>query len=353
MALFFNPFIATFDNSGNQASGWKLKFYVAGTSTAKNVYSDASLSTSIGNIITLNSRGEPSSGGNPVNIYGSGNYKVVITTDADVTVNTIDNFTFGIGADTVLDTNGNELLEWGTTASAVNNLKITNAATGNGPILEARGGDSNVPMNFQAKGTGTYNFKATSSQSAYLRMYEDTDNGTNYIEQQAPSSLGGNRTVTWPDRNVNLTPIIFRAFKSASSQTITQGAGPTKVVFDGEFYDIGSCFDSATNYRFTPTVAGYYQVNLVLNCETASATATVFTFGIWKNGSPVEGVGSDSETPATSGWEIPASASGIIQMNGTTDYLEVYASSPGGAADVTISSGNGSTTNFSGHLIAV
>jgi hypothetical protein len=39
----------------------------------------------------------------------------------------------------------------------------------------------------------------------------------------------------------------------------------TKVQINTEEFDTNSNFDSTTNYRFTPTVAGYYQVNGSVN----------------------------------------------------------------------------------------
>jgi len=60
----------------------------------------------------------------------------------------------------MLDVNGQsigdgslELLKFTETASAVNELTITNAATGNGPILEATGDDTNIDLNINTKGT--------------------------------------------------------------------------------------------------------------------------------------------------------------------------------------------------------
>ena len=53
----------------------------------------------------------------------------------------------------IADANGNESVIFQTTTSAVNELEITNAATGNGPILGASG-ETNVPINITAKGTG-------------------------------------------------------------------------------------------------------------------------------------------------------------------------------------------------------
>jgi hypothetical protein len=54
----------------------------------------------------------------------------------------------------VADANGNENLVWGTTTSAVNEFKMTNAATGNGPTLSSQGGDAAVDINITPKGTG-------------------------------------------------------------------------------------------------------------------------------------------------------------------------------------------------------
>jgi len=54
----------------------------------------------------------------------------------------------------VADASGNENLVWGTTSSAVNEFKIANAATGNGPTLTSQGGDTNVDINITPKGSG-------------------------------------------------------------------------------------------------------------------------------------------------------------------------------------------------------
>lgn len=52
------------------------------------------------------------------------------------------------------DGNGNEQLVFTATGSAVNHVDVTNAATGNGPTVQAVGGDTNVDLNVSAKGTG-------------------------------------------------------------------------------------------------------------------------------------------------------------------------------------------------------
>lgn len=54
------------------------------------------------------------------------------------------------------DANGNEELIFITTASAVNELTLTNAATGNPPILSVSGIDPNVGLFIKPKGTGAF-----------------------------------------------------------------------------------------------------------------------------------------------------------------------------------------------------
>ena len=52
------------------------------------------------------------------------------------------------------DENGNEQIKFATTASAVNEISVTNAATGNNPAISATGGDTNVGITLTPKGTG-------------------------------------------------------------------------------------------------------------------------------------------------------------------------------------------------------
>lgn len=60
-------------------------------------------------------------------------------------------------AGSINDTNGNELLKFpSAVSSAVNEVTITNAATGDPPRLEPTGGDSNVGLDIRMKGTGRY-----------------------------------------------------------------------------------------------------------------------------------------------------------------------------------------------------
>ncbi len=103
----------------------------------------------------------------------------------------------------------------------------------------------------------------------------------------------------------------------AANQTITSSTH-TKVNFDTEEFDLGSCYDT-TLKRWTPNKAGYYQVSMTVN-DLYSVSPTVFVVSIYKNGTSLK-QGGDIRG-ALSG-SITSSA--LIYMNGTTDYLEGYA----------------------------
>ena len=59
------------------------------------------------------------------------------------------------------DTNNNELIKVTATASAVNEVTLANAATGNAPQIQASGDDSNIDLRLVPKGTGNVKRGAT------------------------------------------------------------------------------------------------------------------------------------------------------------------------------------------------
>lgn len=56
----------------------------------------------------------------------------------------------------ILDSNGNEIMKVVATASAVNEITVTNAATGGNPTITATGGDTNISIGISGKGTGSF-----------------------------------------------------------------------------------------------------------------------------------------------------------------------------------------------------
>ena len=85
----------------------------------------------------------------------------------------------------ILDTGGNELALLTATGSAVNEITLANAATGNGPIISTTGDDAAVDLNLNPKGvgvlkSGTAAVKIAGTETMYVpavAMYPETTNG--------------------------------------------------------------------------------------------------------------------------------------------------------------------------------
>lgn len=105
----------------------------------------------------------------------------------------------GSDATVLVDSSGNEILKTASVASAVNELTLKNAATGNGPEVQATGGDTDIDLKLVPKGTGAVVIPGTSTSSGAVKLYEDTDNGTNYMAIKAPAAVTADKTLTLPD----------------------------------------------------------------------------------------------------------------------------------------------------------
>jgi hypothetical protein len=111
----------------------------------------------------------------------------------------------------------------------------------------------------------------------------------------------------------------FSAYANAA-QSCSSGIF-TKIAFNTKVFDTNNNFDAVTNYRFTPTVAGYYQINTGISLvATTAATSESFIF-IYKNGS-IYSYGSGQSFYSTI--QNMSVASNIVFCNGSTDYIEAY-----------------------------
>ena len=114
----------------------------------------------------------------------------------------------------------------------------------------------------------------------------------------------------------------FSAYANAS-QTVSSNTH-TKIALTVEDFDTNSNFDSTTNYRFTPTVAGYYQLNAKFYLAGTVSTVQI-VLQVYKNGSAYERFidANPSATLSANGYIITG-ASTLMYMNGSTDYVELY-----------------------------
>ena len=126
-----------------------------------------------------------------------------------------------------------------------------------------------------------------------------------------------------------------------TTQAISQSAW-TKVTFGNEIFDTNSNF--ASN-RFTPTVAGYYQINATINFGGGTYPVDERS-ALYKNGS-VYANGTAYISAAITNGGIQA-VSCLVYMNGSTDYLEIYAYT--GSSGTTLY-GDSSNTLFNGCFV--
>ena len=94
----------------------------------------------------------------------------------------------------------------------------------------------------------------------------------------------------------------------------------TKAALSLEAFDTNANFDTAT-YRFTPTVAGYYQLNASAIMQSSSANITLVAGSLYKNGTP-SSYGTYGAIAATNFFGVMVSD--ILYMNGSTDYVEFF-----------------------------
>lgn len=160
--------------------------------------------------------------------------------------------------------------------------------------------------------------------------------------------VDGSNGVSFPygaTQNTGAGPA-FSAYASAS-QTVTTTT-QTKVAIDTENFDTNNNFDT-TNNRFTPTVAGYYQVNGSLR-GSGTTTFTSIAGYIYKNGSPYKRA--QITASLTAGNNTSITVSDIIYMNGSTDYLELWGNINGtGTLTFTSANSTDQTSYFSAALV--
>ena len=129
--------------------------------------------------------------------------------------------------------------------------------------------------------------------------------------------LGTSPTITGATITVAATAApAFSAYLSANQATSSNVW--TKVIFDTEEFDTNSNFASG---RFTPTVAGYYQINGQTNGGASASSFTRSISQMYKNGVGYK-FGTDSAVTGSNGG---SGVSSIVYLNGSTDYVEIYA----------------------------
>jgi hypothetical protein len=111
----------------------------------------------------------------------------------------------------------------------------------------------------------------------------------------------------------------FSAYRGTSTQSISSLTF-TKIQFNVEEFDTNNSYDNTTNYRFQPTVAGYYQITLSIY-STTGAAANFYSY-IYKNGTNFKTI---THIPTGGGGtSCVLNGTALVYLNGSTDYIEGY-----------------------------
>jgi hypothetical protein len=197
-----------------------------------------------------------------------------------------------------------------------------------GATLDASSGTLTLP-----------NGSVTAAKLASTAVDNTNTNSTVITGQTAETSIaGGDLVLVYDDsasalRKMTRTNFVagvggvmtpaFLAYLSAD-QSISD-AVETKVQVNTEILDTNSCYDNTTNYRFTPTTAGKYFVfgNLIGSVAAVSRLSQI-AISFHKNGTNVVESNDDKRSD---GFGLGAAIymSCVLDFNGTTDYVEMFA----------------------------
>ncbi len=122
----------------------------------------------------------------------------------------------------LLDTNANETIAFTATASAVNEIAITNAATTTNPKLSVSGGDTNVSLILDAKGTGVIRAQQATITDPHTLTYAATTGTDASLSNWFRLTLTGNVTLSNPTNPTDGQRITWEIIQDATgSRTVT------------------------------------------------------------------------------------------------------------------------------------
>ena len=113
----------------------------------------------------------------------------------------------------------------------------------------------------------------------------------------------------------------------ASDQTVTSGT-TTKITMNTETFDSAGAYDNSSNYRFTPQTAGKYYVYATVRGSANNSALEIQMAAIYKNGSTY--IENQTDFRNNNASLMGATVVAIVDMNGSSDYLECYGRCLGG-----------------------
>jgi hypothetical protein len=124
--------------------------------------------------------------------------------------------------------------------------------------------------------------------------------------------------VTWEDNNDNSSLSVVRVNRSAN-QNFTASVGTwQKISFDSEAFDTNGEFDSAMDYRFTATEAGYYKINAGFH-TLAQPNTNYYGIAVFVNGTIYQ----ESTHNHHSVGDVVRSVNCIVEL-AASGYVEIF-----------------------------
>jgi hypothetical protein len=185
---------------------------------------------------------------------------------------------------------------------------------------------------------------AGTTSGTALNFSGDTTGNLAFTTQAGANTI----TVANQTGTLNVAGPSFSVYPSVS-QSLTSGVA-TKLQLNTEIFDTNSNFDSTTNYRFTPTVAGYYQINGGMLIAFSTNNGFLTFCSIFKNGTEYNR-GSMYYVSAGTSIAQGSSVSAVVFCNGSTDYLELYVRADSSTGTRTTETASSAFNYFSGSFL--
>tara|TARA_Y100001951_G_C11258949_1_gene251263 strand:- start:349 stop:963 length:615 start_codon:yes stop_codon:yes gene_type:complete len=198
--------------------------------------------------------------------------------------------------------------------------------------------------------------KLNGSSSGYTAIDAPAAAGSNTLV--LPANNGSANQVLKTDGSGNLAWVaqsaspfsgsgVFRAGRE-SSQNVNHNT-LTIVEYADEDIDVAGWYDNST-YKYTPQTAGYYHIHAnLLMSGVGNSDKIKIHLALYKN--------TNAELESANGWNgtegtlCQISTSGIIQLNGSSDYVQVRVTHVNDQSGGNNIHGNKLYTYFTGHLV--
>jgi hypothetical protein len=141
----------------------------------------------------------------------------------------------------------------------------------------------------------------------------------------------------------------FEAYLSSNQSISTSTI--TKVQCNTEVFDTASAYDNSSNYRFTPQTSGKYFFYSVMEMTSSSNNdlQDVRSY-FYKNGSLYKSAKFDNND-STREANMVITLTAVIDMNGSSDYVELFSFIEPNSGTARISGGSDKQTNFGAYKI--